>query len=110
MEIKTAQQEVRRVYMGGSIGQAVAGFIWLISALLGTFLTKQSALLFLVLGGIFIFPLTQIVLKVTGHRASLSKDNPFSQLAMQVAFVAPLCLPLIGVIASYNAEYSFLGR
>jgi hypothetical protein len=107
MEIKTAQHEVRSVYLGGSVGQAVSSIIWLISAMLGTWLSTQSALIALTLGGVFIFPLTQLILKITGHKATLSKENPFSQLAVQVAFVAPLCLPLIGVIASYNVNYFY---
>ncbi len=107
MEIKTAQREVQDVYLGGSLGQAVSGLIWLASAVLGTWVSTQSALIALTLGGVFIFPLTQLVLKLIGHKASLSKGNPFSQLATQVAFIVPLCLPLIGVIASYNVNYFY---
>ncbi len=107
MEIATAQREVRRVYLGGSVGQAVSGLIWLVSAALGTWLSPRYALIALVLGGVFIFPLTQLALKLSGHKAALSKENPFNQLAVEVAFVAPLCLPLIGVIASYNINYFY---
>lgn len=107
MLIKDAQREMRVVFLGGSIGQAVSGFLWLISAALGTWVSTRSALLTLVAGGMLIFPLTQLILKLTGHPTSLSKKNTLSQLAVQVAFVVPLCLPLIGVIASYNVNYFY---
>ncbi len=49
----------------------------------------------LVLGGIFIFPLTQLLLRLTGRPASLPKGHPMNALAMQVAFALPLNLPLV---------------
>jgi len=107
MLITEAQREVRSVYLGGSVGQAVSGLIWLVSAVLGTWVSTQAALITLTLGGVFIFPLTQLVLKLTGRGATLRKENPFSQLATQVAFIVPLCLPLIGVTASYNVNYFY---
>lgn len=107
MEIPTAQKEVRTVFLGGSIGQAISGLIWLVSAALGTWGSPRLGILSLALGGVFIFPLTQLVLKLLGRRASLSRENPFNQLAMQVAFVAPLMLPLIGAATLYNQNWFY---
>ncbi len=107
MEIREAQSEVRQVYLGGSVGQAVSGAIWLISAALATFVSQRYGIIMLVLGGVFIFPLTQLAIRLTGRTASLPRENPFNQLAMQVAFIVPLCLPLVGAAALYNPDWFY---
>jgi hypothetical protein len=107
MEISTAQQEMRSVFLGGSVGQAVSGLIWLASAALATWIKDQYGIIVLVLGGIFIFPLTQLALKLVGQRASLSRANPLNRLAMQVAFIVPLTLPVIYAAARYNLSWFY---
>lgn len=107
MQIQTAQEEVRSVFLGGAIGQAVSGIIWLISTVVGVWISVRYGILVLAVGGAFIFPLTQLALKVSGRRASLSRENPFNQLAMQIAFIVPLCLPLIGAATLYNVNWFY---
>ena len=107
MEISAAQKEVRSVFLGGSVGQAVSGGLWLISTVLGTWVSIRYGVIALVLGGIFIFPLTQLALKILGQRASLSRDNPFNQLAMQAAFIIPLTLPVIAAAAMQNINWFY---
>ena len=43
----------------------------------------------------FIFPLTQLVLRPMGRPTSLASGHPMNPLAMQVALTLPLSLPLI---------------
>jgi hypothetical protein len=107
MEIRDAQQEVRTVFVGGAVGQAVSGLIWLVSTILGVWISVRYGILALAVGGAFIFPLTQLALKGLGRKASLSHDNPFNQLAMQIAFIVPFCLPLIGAAALYNVNWFY---
>jgi len=107
MEINVAQHEVRSVYWGGSVGQAVSGAIWLASAALGTWVGVRYAIIMLVIGGIFIFPLTQLVFKLLGQRTSVSSGNPFNRLAMQIAFIVPLNIPVIGAAALYNLNWFY---
>jgi len=107
MTIAEAQAEARKVYLNGSVGQMVSGFIWLASAALASWGTKRQAILVLVFGGMFIFPLTQLVLRVTGRPASLSAGNPLRFLAMQVAFLVPLILPVAGGAALYNVNWFY---
>jgi hypothetical protein len=107
MEIKAAQQEVQSVFRGGSVGQMVSGLIWLASAALGSWVSVQYGIIALALGGVFIFPLTQLVLKLLGGPSSLRKDNPFNYLAMQVAFTVPLALPVIGAAALQNVNWFY---
>ncbi len=86
---------MRAVYLNGSIGQIVAGSIWLFSAALATWASPRHGFLALVFGGMFIFPLTQLSLRVLGRPASVSPSNPLRPLAIQVAFVVPVCIPLV---------------
>jgi hypothetical protein len=107
MEIQAAQREVRTVYLGGAVGQAVSGSIWLLSAIMGTWGSQRSAIFVLVVVAAFIFPLTQLVLRLMGRTGSLRKENPFTQLAMQTAFIIPLSLPVIAGAALYNINWFY---
>ncbi len=105
--VTAAQDEVRRVFRHGAAGQAVSGTIWLASAAAGTAGNIRLAVLLLVVGGMFIFPVTQLVLRLAGGSTRLSRDNPFNALAMQVAFTVPLMLPLVYFAASHHIEYFY---
>ncbi len=102
MEIAVAQRDVRTTFMGGFAGQLVSGVIWAISAALATWRSQASAMVTLVVAGIFIFPLTQLLLRAMGKRASLPKGHPMNGLAMQAAFVLPLMLPLVFAATAYR--------
>jgi hypothetical protein len=92
MQIADAQREVRQVFLGGFVGQAVSSVLWLLSSALSTWGTPRQGIVALVVGGMFIFPATQLVLRFMGRRASLSAGNPMSRLALQVALTVPLNL------------------
>ena len=95
MLVQDAQREMRSVFAGGAIGQFVSGTIWLISAVLGTFVSTNAGVLSLFFGGMLIFPLTQLALKLSGRPVRVSKENPVYELGRQVALVGPLGLPAI---------------
>ena len=107
MQVADAQREVRLTYLGGFPGGLVSGAIWLVSAALGTWGSTRSAILVLVLGGPFIFPLSQLVLRAMGRRASLDPRNPLAALAMQIAFTIPLSLPLIGAATLHRLDWFY---
>jgi hypothetical protein len=107
MHVTDAQREVRLTFMGGFPGQLVSGLIWLVSAALATWGSSRNAILVLVGGGTFIYPLTQLLLRGLGRRASLDKANPMSGLAMQVAFTIPLSLPLVGAATLHHLGWFY---
>jgi hypothetical protein len=109
MTIEEAQREVREVYRNGAFGGFVAGALWLASAAVGTWGSKNAAVVVLIFGGFFIYPLTQLVLKAAGGRASLRPENPLGLLAMQVAFMVPLCIPLILALTHEHASWFYPG-
>jgi hypothetical protein len=107
MEVAEAQREVRSVYVNGAVGQAVSGVIWLVSAGLGTFVSVQAGVISLAVGGVFIFPITQLALRLSGRSATLSSENPLNGLAMQVAFIVPLLIPVIGAATLHNIDWFY---
>src|SRR5581483_5088924 len=101
MDILDAQREVRSVYIGGFWGQLVSSAIWLASAALGTWVSPRASILTVVIGGFFIFALTQMLLRLSGRPSSICKENPFNNLAMQVAFVLPFSMLLLVPVGLY---------
>ena len=96
MEVAEAQREMRDVYLNGAPGQAVSAAVWLASALFATWASTRIAVLALVVGGMAIYPLTQLILRILGRPTSVSEANPLRELAPQVAFIVPLLCPLPG--------------
>jgi hypothetical protein len=54
--IADAQREIRQAYIGGFMGQLVSGVLWLVTAALATWGSARAAILFVVFGGMLIFP------------------------------------------------------
>jgi uncharacterized protein DUF7010 len=102
MDIQDAQRESRSVFIGGFWGQLVSSVIWLASAAVGTWVTPKASILTAVIAGFFIFPLTQLMLRLSGRRASLGRENPFNSLGMQVALVLPFSMLLLVPVGLYN--------
>jgi uncharacterized protein DUF7010 len=61
----------------------------------------------LVVGGMFIFPVTELLLRAAGARAGLSPENALRNLGLQVAFVLPLSMPLLLPVARYRLTWFY---
>jgi uncharacterized protein DUF7010 len=109
MLVADAQREVRTVFVGGFIGTVVSSALWALSAAASTWIATRYGILVLVFGGPLIFPITQLVLRGMGRRASLSPNNPMSHLAMQVAFTIPLNLLVVGGATLYRLNWFYPG-
>ena len=107
MQIVDAQRDVRLTFLANGPGALVSGLIWLASAGVATWATPRLAMMTLVLGGTFIFPLSQLVLRAMGRRAALLPENPMGQLAMQVAFTIPASYPLVGAGTLHRLEWFY---
>jgi len=107
MLVQEAQKEMRAVYLGGAAGQAVSGLAWLISSALGAWVSVPAGVISLFAIGFFIFPLTQLVLRLAGRPSAPGPDNPLQGLGRQVAFVLPLCLPVIAAAAIANINWYY---
>jgi hypothetical protein len=107
MLVQDAQREVRTVFVGGFWGQLVSSTLWLVSAALGTWATPRAAIFTLVVGGFFIFPVTQLLLRLSGGRASLTSGNPLWNLGMQIAFTLPLSMLLLIPVTLFRLNWFY---
>jgi hypothetical protein len=94
MQIADAQRDVRTTFIGGFAGSVSAAFFWGASAATLTWGSFRAGVAVLVFGGCFIFPLTQLILRLMGGPHSLPKGHPMNGLAMQAAFSLPLAIPV----------------
>lgn len=107
MQIEEAQREVRITFMGGFAGQMVSGVLWLAAAAVSTWGSQTAGMIVLFAGGFFIFPLTQLLIRLMGRSTRLSPENRLEHLARQVAFTLPLNLPLVLAVTLYNQGWFF---
>jgi hypothetical protein len=107
MTVSEAQREVRSVFLGGAVGQLITGAIWLVSAALSTFAGPPPGILALVFGGMLIFPLTRLALKLIGGPGALSRENPLNPLPLQSVFAMAAMYPLIYVAARCNLSWFY---
>ena len=109
MTIVDAQREMRTRYVGGFYGQLVSAVLWLLSAALAVWVGPRAGIWTVVVGGFFIFPLTELLRRLLGHEGSLSADNSLGGLGMQVAFVLPLSMPLLVPVGLYRLTWFYPG-
>jgi hypothetical protein len=107
MEISEAQKEIRTRFVGGFYGQIVSGLLWLISAGLATWSSPRIAITMLIVGGIFIFPLTELLVRIGGVKRWVSAENSLRELGMQVAFVLPASMPLLVPVGLYRLNWFY---
>jgi hypothetical protein len=107
VRISEAQKEMRARFVGGFYGQFVSGLLWLVSASLATWSSPRAAIIALVAGGFFIFPLTELLVRLGGVKGRLSVDNSLRELGMQVAFVLPASMPLLVPIGLYRLNWFY---
>jgi hypothetical protein len=107
MHIQDAQRENRSVYIGGFWGQLVSSLIWFASAAVGTWVTPKASILTAIIGGFFIFPLVQMLLRLSGRPTRVSKENSFHYLGMQIAFVLPISMLLLVPVGLYDLNLFF---
>lgn len=107
MEISDAQREIRTHFIGGFYGQLVSGALWLTSSALATWKSPGTAMAFLVVAGMFIFPLTQLMIRVENRGTSIRQENSLNALGMQVAFVLPLSMLLLLPVVRYRQDWFY---
>lgn len=107
MEIAVAQKEVCETFMGGFAGQLVSSILWFLPTAACTWYSFRLGELILLFGGFFIFPLTQLLLRIMGHAHALPKGHPMNALGMRVAFTLPLTLPLVIGFALFRPAWFY---
>ena len=107
MEINVAQRDVRTTFLGGFAGQMVSSLVWFVSAALATWSSPRAGIIAVVVAGIFIFPMTLLLLRFMGHGTGLAAGHPMNGLGRQVAFMLPLNLPLVAAAALFRLNWFY---
>lgn len=105
--ISIDQKEMRSVFLGGFAGQLVSGLIWLIASTISVLINQNYGMVVLFFGSMGIFPLTQLVLRLIGRNAKVSKENGLWALGSQTAFTVPINFLLVGAIILYRPMWFF---
>jgi hypothetical protein len=107
MHITDAQREMRSAFMGGFAGQLLSGMIWAFSAAISTWGPHRRGMAFLFLASMFLFPLTQIVLRLLVRPAKVSAENSLGRLGAQVAFTVPITFLLVAAATLYRENWFY---
>lgn len=105
--INQAQTDMCRGYANGSVGIIISGLVWLTSAIVSSQFSEKQAVWTLLIGGIFIFPLSVLLAKVIGISGTHTKGNPLGNLAMEGTIFMLMCLPLAFGLSLQHIEWFF---
>lgn len=72
-----------KAYMGGATGVLVSGIVWSCTAVVSFLHTNSSAMAVLIIGGMFIFPVSVMLDSLSGRSGKHSPDNPLRFLAIE---------------------------
>ena len=104
-----AQTDMRTGYTNGSVGIIVSGVVWLISAIICYQFSAKQAVWSLLIGGMFIHPLSMLVSKVLGLKDAHTKGNPLANLAMEGTVFMLMCMPIALGLSLQHTEWFFQG-
>jgi hypothetical protein len=107
MTLTEMQADVRQIYRGGYTGPLISAIIWAAANTIHYFVSPAWAMVVLFFGGMLIFPLGTLLLRVTTGTGSLPAGHPSTALAMQSAFTVPLGLLVAVALGSYAPELFF---
>lgn len=106
-ELAEAQAEVRRSYRSTSVGQIYSGAVWLASALAWSLLGTTAGVLVLLIGGVFIYPVTTLVSRLLGSAGSIPTANPLRMAGLTIPIVGALGIPVAGAAALYDIDWFY---
>lgn len=92
MDIKTAQAECRRSFVGGGPGVVVSGLLWLAAAVVLMRAQTAAAFATLFFGGMLIVPIATIIERQVFRRAPVSKENALAAIGFETVFAMIGCL------------------
>jgi hypothetical protein len=107
--MKYAQQDMRVSYLHGYPGVVVSGMVWLISALVALYVSPDKAVWTLLVGGVFIHPVSILLNKILGASGAHAHNNPLGKLAMEGTLFMIMCLPLAYGLSFQKIEWFFQG-
>lgn len=107
--INLAQKDMTMSYANGAIGMLVSGLIWLTSAIVSFQFSDKHAVWTLLIGGMFIHPLSIVICKLMKLSGAHKKGNSLGNLALEGTLFMIMCLPLAFGLSLQHTEWFFQG-
>jgi hypothetical protein len=107
--ISHAQFDMCKAYANGSVGILSSGFIWLLTSIVIFLYGDKKAVWALLVGGMFIHPLSILFSKLLGLRGAHEKDNYLGKLTMEGTVFMLMCIPLAFGLSLLHTEWFFQG-
>ncbi|MES2604772.1 MAG: hypothetical protein V4603_07520 [Pseudomonadota bacterium] len=105
--MQDAQHDMRTAYYGGAPGIFASGTAWFIAALVAFFVSPWAGILALIIGGMFIFPVSVLLCKAIGSTGKHRKGNPLASLAISGTIWMVLSIPIAVGAALYRPAWFF---
>lgn len=83
MHIVEAQRDMRRAEAGGGPGVFVSGLVWLIAGLVESSRGVHAGFAALFIGGMLIYPVSTLLVRLAFRRAPELADNQISRVALE---------------------------
>ena len=107
MDIKEAQADIRRAYVGGGPGVFVSALVWFAAFLVERSQGIGPGFVALFFGGMLIFPLSTLISRFVFRRAREAKDNGLGGLALESTIAMIAGLFAAWLFLSYEADFVF---
>ena len=107
--ISIGQADMCNAFANGSLGVISSGIVWLVSALAAYQFSAKHAIWTLLIGGVFIHPLSIILSKIVGQSGQPSKENPLAKLALEGTIFMLMCIPPAFGLSQIKPEWFFQG-
>jgi hypothetical protein len=98
---------MRFAYYGGAPGMITSAAVWLTAGFVSLHVSPERAVWALFIGGMFIHPISVLLVNAIGRPGSHPRDNPFGSLALASTFWLILSLPLAYAVSLLHIEWFF---
>lgn len=102
-----AQAYMRNNYGYGSIGIFVSGTVWILASSIISLNSAQQGIWTLIIGGMFIFPLSTLPGKLIGIKGRHHKNSPIAKLVMEGTIWMIMCIPIAYGLSLVKTEWFF---
>ncbi|MBI3347127.1 MAG: hypothetical protein HY020_07940 [Burkholderiales bacterium] len=106
-DLAQAQADMRSAYWHGAFGVLASALVWSIAAGIAALARPQQAVWALLIGGMFIFPVSMVLAKLAGRTGMHQKTNPLGRLAMFSTFGLLVGCALALAVATQKLAWFF---
>lgn len=107
MNVREAQLDLQRAYVGGGPGVIVSALVWLTAGVVAQAEGVRTAFAVLFIGGMLIFPLTTIAVRLFFRRERQASQNPFGATVLECTIAMIGGLIAAWLFLPFQPDYVF---